>query len=126
MTEPSPFDDSLLATASEDGTVKLWKIPERNKDNITEPLVVLSGHKKRVDCLEFHPTAHHLLATGSSDKSVKIWDLESGTTVLRLYSFRERSDLFGQCPRGCRPFSQLELERESLGHGVQRQEDKDP
>lgn len=29
----SPFNDNLLATASEDGTVKLWVIPE---DGITE------------------------------------------------------------------------------------------
>jgi len=26
--EFSPFNDSLLATASEDGTIKLWVIPE--------------------------------------------------------------------------------------------------
>lgn len=29
----SPFNDNLLATASEDGTVKLWVIPE---DGITQ------------------------------------------------------------------------------------------
>jgi coronin-1B/1C/6 len=40
--------------------------------------VILSGHKKRVDVVQFHPTAYHIIASGSTDKSVKIWDIEAG------------------------------------------------
>lgn len=61
----SPFDDSLLATAAEDSVVKLWKIPDNMKDNMTAAAVTLTGHKKRVESLQFHPTANNVMATGS-------------------------------------------------------------
>ena len=42
----SPFNDSLLATASEDGTVKLWSIPE---EGITKDVIKADGELKAND-----------------------------------------------------------------------------
>jgi len=82
----SPFNDSILASASEDCTVKVWEIPAEMKEKSTfsDIKTNLSGHKKRVDSLAFHPTASNILATGSQDKTIKVWDLESGKERLTL------------------------------------------
>ena len=57
----------LLATGSEDGTVKLWNT------NSQECLATLVGHHGEVKSVAFHPTAD-ILISGSMDNDVKLWD----------------------------------------------------
>ena len=61
----------LLATGSDDNTVKLWRL---SFDRSSPPLsvVTLEGHTDSVRSVAFHPTAP-LLATGSGDQTVKLW-----------------------------------------------------
>eukprot|EP01012_Entosiphon_sulcatum_P049202 TRINITY_DN677_c0_g1_i1.p1 TRINITY_DN677_c0_g1~~TRINITY_DN677_c0_g1_i1.p1 ORF type:complete len:722 (-),score=181.97 TRINITY_DN677_c0_g1_i1:138-2282(-) len=74
-----PFNDHLLATGSEDLTVRLWSIPpEGLTENITESVQTLTGHSKKVGILKFHPSADHVLATAAIDHTIKIWDVEKG------------------------------------------------
>jgi len=81
----NPFNDSLVASVSEDCTGKIWGIPEGGlKENMTEPLQTLSGHKRKVGSVKFSPTANNILATTSTDYSVKIWDIERGKDVLSV------------------------------------------
>jgi hypothetical protein len=42
--EFSPFTDNLLATAAEDGHIKLWVLPEQVCQDITEDDGTLVGH----------------------------------------------------------------------------------
>jgi len=72
----SPFEENTLATSGDDSLIKLWKLPENSG------LSTLSGHKKRVECFQFHPSAQNVLASGSADKSVRIWDVEAGKDAL--------------------------------------------
>ena len=37
----SPFDDDLLATCSNDGSLKLWRIPEEFTETLDQPLAVV-------------------------------------------------------------------------------------
>jgi coronin-1B/1C/6 len=75
----NPFNESLLATASEDAYVKIWQIPrEGMTKNMDEPVQTLSGHKRKVGTTNFHPTSSNVLATSSTDFSVKVWDIEKG------------------------------------------------
>ena len=91
----------MLATASEDTSIKIWSIPEewepidangasRSGEDITESLVDLSGHAKKVNLLRFHPTANNVLLSSSSDTTVKLWDIECAT---ELSSYNEMNDL---------------------------------
>jgi len=81
----NPFNDSLIASGSEDCTSKIWGIPEGGlKETMTEPLQTLSGHKRKVGGVKFSPTANNILATSSTDCSVKIWDIEKGKDVLSV------------------------------------------
>jgi len=81
----NPFNDSLIASASEDCTSKIWGIPEGGlKETLTEPLQTLTGHKRKVGSVKFSPTANNILATTSTDMSVKIWDIEKGKDVLSV------------------------------------------
>lgn len=84
----SPFDDGLLATCSEDSTVKIWRIPESGQipHNSFVNFSVPNG-KPQVIC--WHPTVDCLLTT-SVDKSLKIWDV---TKQEILYSNCEHKDL---------------------------------
>ena len=94
----NPFDDSMFASASEDTTIKLWSIPDdweptdesgraKKGENLTESLVDLVGHRKKVTLLRFHPTASNVIASTSADYTVKIWDVEKGEEISTFSGF---------------------------------------
>jgi coronin-1B/1C/6 len=51
---------------------------------ITEPLVTLKGHTKKVVLLHYHPTASNLLSSASADQTVRLWDVERGCQTVAL------------------------------------------
>jgi WD40 repeat protein len=65
-------DNGLRASASNDGTIKLW-------DPVIEAeRSILKGHSAPVRILVFSPIGH-LLASGSDDHTVRLWDPMTGT-----------------------------------------------
>ena len=87
-TDWSPFNDSLIASGSDDGKVFIWTVP----DNFTlhsdedegpadvSPVSRLAGHSRKVGHVLFHPSAENVLATSSGDYTVKLWDIASGAS----------------------------------------------
>lgn len=70
-------DDELLASAHEDGTVRLW-------DSHTLQLVrTLTGHTQRVWNVDFSPDGT-LVASASTDKTVRIWETAGGKLLSLL------------------------------------------
>jgi WD40 repeat protein len=81
--EFSPFNDQLLATASEDGTIKLWIIPESGiTKDISESDAELRGHAKKLIFSKFHPVADYTMGSAGADNTVRIWDISAQKCVL--------------------------------------------
>ena len=69
-------DGQRLASASDDGTVKVWAAKTRD-------ILTLKGHSELVSSLCFSPDGQRL-ASASYDKTVKVWDAKGGRDLLTL------------------------------------------
>lgn len=73
-----PFDNKRLAVGCDDGSVKLWIVPESGLAEATNNAdKVLQAHIEKIYCLKFHPLASDILATTSYDMTIRIWDLST-------------------------------------------------
>ena len=79
-------DDRLLASGSQDRTVKVFKItyiPSSGKNAARGELQLVGtckGHKRGVWTVRFSRT-ERILATGSGDKTVKLWNMDDFSCV---------------------------------------------
>ncbi|KAM9836297.1 coronin-1B [Aulostomus maculatus] len=81
----SPHDDNIIASASEDCTVKVWQIPDGGLTSpMTDAIVTLEGHSKRVGILAWHPTAFNILLTAGCDNVILVWNVGTGELVYQL------------------------------------------
>ena len=77
----SPFCSDLLASASEDCTIKLWKIPEEGlKEDIKQDVQMYTGHKRKVSLVAFNPLAADVIASTSVDYSLQVWNMIKSET----------------------------------------------
>ncbi len=77
-------DGSLLASGSEDWTVKLWNYKPNSQ---TTALMTFTGHTNWVKAVCF--VSNQILASGSRDATIKIWDVSSGKSEYIVYYFNE-------------------------------------
>ncbi|CAM5162375.1 unnamed protein product [Eretmochelys imbricata] len=81
----SPHNDQVIASGSEDCTVMVWQIPENGLAlSLTEPVVVLEGHSKRVGIVAWHPAARNVLLSAGCDNIVIIWNVGTGEALINL------------------------------------------
>lgn len=79
----SPFNENILATASQDLTIKIKNIPNDGlKESSREFDANLTGHTKKVLHCQWHPCANSTLASASLDGAIKIWDVENKTSAM--------------------------------------------
>ncbi|KAK3681387.1 WD40-repeat-containing domain protein [Podospora appendiculata] len=78
VTKWSPTDLTVLMSASDDKTVRLWDLPSNN------PSRMFTGHSDYVRCGAFMPGGNsNILVSGSYDETVRIWDARApGGSVL--------------------------------------------
>ncbi|KAK4882145.1 hypothetical protein RN001_005464 [Aquatica leii] len=78
----NPFNDNIIASCSDDCTIKLWHVPDGGlATHLSDWLVELVGHKRRVAYIEWHPTAENILFSAGFDHLVIVWDIEKGEAV---------------------------------------------
>ncbi|KAF2100369.1 coronin-6 [Rhizodiscina lignyota] len=90
-TDWSPFNDSLIASGSDDAKVFIWKVPEdfslytdAEEPEDVGPVSRFTAHSRKVGHVLFNPSAANVLASSSGDYTVKIWDIEAGAPKLTL------------------------------------------
>ncbi|KAJ1092941.1 hypothetical protein NDU88_006051 [Pleurodeles waltl] len=80
-----PHNDHVIASGSEDCTVMVWQIPENGLTlSLTEPVVVLEGHSKRVGIITWHPAARNVLLSAGCDNVIIIWNVGTGEALITL------------------------------------------
>jgi WD40 repeat protein len=69
-------DPIILATGSDDTTIKLWEIRNNKETNTwsTKCITTLKGHSREVTTVAFHPI-QPIIISGSYDNTVKVWQL---------------------------------------------------
>lgn len=77
-------NDSLVATASQDGTVKIWNATDLSP---YRGGVILKGHSRGVWDCRFSPS-DKVLATAGGDRTVKLWSLSSPSSSSCLRTFQ--------------------------------------
>jgi hypothetical protein len=78
-------DGELLATTSQDETVRLWDVATGKPHG--EPL---TGHTGAVNKVAFSPDGE-LVATASQDATVRLWDIEVGSLVAEACRIANRN-----------------------------------
>ncbi|XP_045468873.1 coronin-6 isoform X1 [Harmonia axyridis] len=80
-----PHNDNVIASGSEDCVVKVWHIPDHGLvKTLTEPIVDLIYHQRRVGLVLWHPTALNVLLTAGSDNQVVIWNVGTGEALVEI------------------------------------------
>ena len=79
----NPFNDFVVASASDDATIKLWKI-ECKGDQVAPNAAAyasMSGHSRKVSRLVFNPLVDGALASFGGENAIKLWDVNKGSVV---------------------------------------------
>ncbi|XP_076863191.1 coronin-2B isoform X1 [Brachyhypopomus gauderio] len=77
-----PFRDNIIASCSEDCSVRIWEIPDGGlRRNMTQAQMVLTGHSRRVGLIEWHPTCSGILYSAAYDGKILLWNVEKGVAV---------------------------------------------
>lgn len=82
-----PHNDNVIASGSEDCVVKVWQIPDGGLSRtLTDPVVDLVFHQRRVGLVLWHPSALNVLLTAGSDNQVVIWNVGTGEVLIHIDS----------------------------------------
>ena len=75
----NPKDSNVIASASFDGTIKLWNV------NGVSSQMTLTGHDSGVNAVAFFAGDRTLLLSGGDDKSIILWDYQVLFIINQIY-----------------------------------------
>ncbi|KAK0723071.1 coronin-6 [Lasiosphaeria miniovina] len=90
-TDWNPFNDRIIASASDDAKVFIWQVPQgfslySDAEEVphVSPVAKLTGHSRKVGHVLFNPAAENILASASGDLAIKLWDISTGQAHITL------------------------------------------
>ena len=84
----------IVATGSEDQTIRLWNI------NTGAEIGILTGHQKSVATIAFHPHQSGLLISGDRSGQIKLWQVNSGLELISIDSQQNKINCLAISPDG--------------------------
>jgi coronin-1B/1C/6 len=82
-----PHNDNLIASACEDGSIKVWQIPDGGlTEHMHTPIRDLLMHKKRVNSINWHPSANLVLLSAGLDNKVLVWNVKTEEVFIEINS----------------------------------------
>jgi len=86
----NPFNENIIASGSDDATIKIWQIPDGEMtETMSDAVVVLKGHQRKVTIVEWHPTANNILFSASADLTIRAWDVSKGEQFRQFEGFTD-------------------------------------
>jgi len=85
----SPYNDHFIASCSEDGSIKIWEIPEggiHSNWDMDKALLALDYHERRCVQIAWHPIASNVLLSVSQEPKICIWNLDEGVAEVEIHS----------------------------------------
>ena len=81
----SPFNDNIIASSSEDCSVRVWYVPDgQSMLELDQSLVTMTGHKRKVGQISWHPAANNILASSGHDNLIIVWNVSRGESVVSI------------------------------------------
>jgi WD40 repeat protein len=87
-------DLPIVATGSEDTTIRLWNI------DTGEGLGILKGHQQSIDTLVFHPHQSGLLYSSGKDGLIKLWNINTAAELISIDSQQAKINALAISPDG--------------------------
>ena len=83
----SPFFSNLLCVATEEGTIKLYQVPEEEyfKTELKQEVLKYGGQSKKIQKVKFHPCSKDIIASCSVGRDIHVWDVTNGQTLDKIY-----------------------------------------
>jgi WD40 repeat protein len=84
----------IVATGSEDTTIRLWNI------NTGAEIEILTGHQKSVESIAFHPHQLGLLMSGDRAGQIKLWQVNQSEELISIDSQQNKINCLAISPDG--------------------------
>ena len=81
----NPFRPNMLATGSDDTTVKLWELPEGGiTEDMENDVQTFKGHQRKIVNVAFNPVVDGVIASTSFDKTCQIWNIAKAEAICKV------------------------------------------
>ncbi|KAK2963213.1 putative WD repeat protein 17 [Blattamonas nauphoetae] len=110
----SPLVPGLLASGSDDQTIKVWDVPNcvpSSKGTNEQNHITLYGHEKNVRALRWSPEFPHILFSGSWDSTIRVWNVKQGSCISVVRD--HHADVYGLAVHPLRPFTFVSCSRDT-------------